>query len=250
MPSCTIPANEAMYGFGIRLSFYVQWAAIIAADYVFTPSRSVRERAVTFLMEVAVLIALAKHSREGSITAAEAYICSLLVSTTLLFHVPSVFWRMLCCCKTECDLLLGSRWRSWATPARDFLTGMRACYIVGLCGYEFWFWSAGVETLTEARDDTRCQRLGFLFGQVRLASGAFAGFQIVMYALLLAGAVYTAATGMHERCGERERQRARRKWRRRMRRCARQPPFTLLPSASCLRICAGRTSTIMPRSSI
>lgn len=61
MPSCAIPTNDGMYGFGIRLSFYIQWATIIAADYVFTPSRSVRERAAAFLMEAAVLIALAKH---------------------------------------------------------------------------------------------------------------------------------------------------------------------------------------------
>ncbi|OIW28994.1 hypothetical protein CONLIGDRAFT_715425 [Coniochaeta ligniaria NRRL 30616] len=39
MSNCTIAANQGMYGFGIRLSFYIQWVTIIAADYVFTPTR-------------------------------------------------------------------------------------------------------------------------------------------------------------------------------------------------------------------
>lgn len=220
MSLCTIPTNEGLYGFGIRLSFYIQWVTIIAADYVFTPSRSVRERAVTFLMEVAVFIALTKHSGDASITAAEAYICSLLISTTLTFHIPDMAWRLLCGCKRECDLSLGSKWRNWATTTRDFLTGMRAVYIVALCGYEFWFWSTGLKTLqSSARDYAHCPSwVGFVFSEVRLDSRGFAGFHITLYALLLAGAVYTAAASMYNRYGERERRKARRKWRRRMRR--------------------------------
>lgn len=82
MPTCSISANQGIYDFGVRLSFYMQWVTIIAADYVFTPTRSVRERAVMFLMECAGFVALAKQSIDKDITAIEVYICSLLISCT------------------------------------------------------------------------------------------------------------------------------------------------------------------------
>jgi len=215
MPSCTLPTNEGLYGFGIRLSFYINWAAIILADYVFNPSRSVRERAATFLLEVAVFVALAKHSQDRTITAVEAYICSFLVTATLTLHIPSVLWRAACCWRRECDLALYSRWRNWATASRDFLTGLRAVYVVALCGWGFWFWTGGLRSL--ARNE-RCSRVGFGFGKVRLDSPGLAGFHIAIYAALLAGAGWNAAAGMYNRCGERERRKKRREWRMRMRR--------------------------------
>lgn len=205
-----------MYGFGIRLSFYMQWVNIIAADYVFTPTCSARERAVAFLLECAVFFALAKHSMDNDITAVEAYICSLLISCTLAFHIPSMLWRVLSCCQEECDLSLGSRWRSWATCGRDFLTAMRFLYTLGLCSYQFWFWAAGL-LIMSARDG-RCPRVGFAFGPVSLDSQGLAVFHIVLYAALLVGALWTVAASIYLKGGERKRRKARRKWRRAMRR--------------------------------
>lgn len=216
MPPCTLPSNQGIYGFGIRLSFYIQWATIIAADYVFTPTHSVRERAVTFLMECAVFFALAKHSMDNDFTGVEAYICSLLISCTLVFHIPSMLWRVVCCCQEECDLSLGSRWRSWATCEGNFLTAMRFLYTLGLCCYQFWFWTTGLHTMG-ARDG-RCPRVGFAFNPVSLDIQGLAAFHIVLYAALLVGALWTAAASVYLRRGERKRRKARRKWRRAMRR--------------------------------
>jgi hypothetical protein len=95
------------------------------------------------------------------------------------------------------------------------LIGVRFLYILGLCCYQFWFWSSGLHTLS-ARDG-QCSMVGFAFSPVPLDSQGLAAFHIVLFAALLVGTHWTAAVSIYSRNGERKRRSARRKWRRAIR---------------------------------
>jgi hypothetical protein len=224
--TCAIAANAGMYGLGIRMSFYILWGTIVLADCVFTPSRSVVERGAASLLEWSVFIALVKLSSDNSIGAAEAYICSLLVTCTLVFHVPGTAWRFLCGFRNEFDLSLGSTWRSWSSPARNVLTAVRFVFLLVVCAYEFWFWSGGIEALDRGRD--QCRSYGYLFGRLPLdGSSVLRSVSVTFYALLLVGALATAGAVLAS--SERERSETRQAWREKVDKYVVVfPPFVLL----------------------
>lgn len=85
--SCVIKGDDEIYGTGIRISFYIQWAAAVLATWA-CPDQIKVARTGTNIVALAVMINTLKGGSEGGLLVPELFIVTNLVFTLNLFNIP------------------------------------------------------------------------------------------------------------------------------------------------------------------
>lgn len=173
--SCTIAGDPDVYGIGIRIGLYLQWAAVLVAT-IFNPSQTRVARTTTNILSVSVFINTFRTLSENNLVALEWYIVTWLIFFLNIGNVPPSIAR------------LHESTGSFATMLLLWL-----CVI----GTQPWLYFVGVDNGRR----TGCDLLVFLFGSISVYGkwrisgkvfsviGCFCGFGALAAAVnvLLAG---------------------------------------------------------------
>lgn len=89
--SCQIIGDADVYGKGIRLSYYLQWASVVLGLWI-APEMANRTRAATNILTLSVFVnTLRGADKENSLMVVEWYIVQYLVFWLLFFNLPTSF---------------------------------------------------------------------------------------------------------------------------------------------------------------
>ena len=92
--SCLIIGDQDVYGIGIRLSYYLQWVAVLFGMWI-APANNNQIRTATNILTISVFInSLRGASVEHSLMVVEWYIVEYLAFVLLAFNLPTS-WRAL-----------------------------------------------------------------------------------------------------------------------------------------------------------
>lgn len=209
---CTITGHPSLYGLGIRLALYILWFLIILSDLIFSsssihPSDHWRGHQVThsikfltFIIEIAVFLALILRSNDLRVDVCEKYILwLLLVSGRWLFHVPVYLLRaltwLMCCGRRrrgKWDLTrLRGEWYDdeesrYPIKENGVWMSWRYAFLLAVCGYGFWFWIQEVSSQTI--ETGGCERYAFGFVPARLAGDGMELWCMLVLTWLAVGA--------------------------------------------------------------
>jgi len=177
MAVCAFDGNTDMYGIGIRIGFYLQWYAGIAASWM-APSEVPGLRFTISLFIAATFLALLIQILRdvSSLEVVEVYIILLLTFGYYLFLVPLYVWRLLTRCNPAFDPSRNPRVR-----AGKVYSLLNFPLLIAVASFQLWFWFARVPTL-DSRD---CVEYGFFFAKVRMNARPFEIINILLYLLLL-----------------------------------------------------------------
>ena len=154
---CTVVGNSDLYGLGIRIGIYLQWASGLLANTFHADS--VGDMLATntiFLM--ALFIALAIITANETVIATEVMIL-LQFCFGFLFTVSST-WGL----RVSARQLNSVKEYKKRVDFPLFGSAIRLCLASAICAYNVWFWFIGVGKLS----DSVCHPVGFLFAPVDL----------------------------------------------------------------------------------
>ena len=176
MALCQYPARPDMYGLGIRIAFYIQWAGFALLDYLSTQDLQ-PIRLLAILLSAAASLGLIIQLAKDDLRPAEIYIVLLLAVGTYLFLVPIYIWRTLTLCNPYWNPTRWSRERPAPVyKLADFLL------IATLAGIGIWFFI----TYLPGLPDGSCSQYGFFFGRVSLRNTVYIAFNAILYILIAA----------------------------------------------------------------
>lgn len=175
MVVCQFDGNSDMYGLGIRIGFYLQWFALIFANWM-APKEVPGLRFTYAVFVTATFLALMIQTPRKNLQIVEIYIVLLLTFGFYLFLVPLYLWRLVTGFNTELDPTR----HPIVSPstASNILNHVLVSTVVL---YEVWFWFARIPQL----GDQNCQQYGFLFAKIRLDNKGFQVINILLYFSLL-----------------------------------------------------------------
>ncbi|KAK4241712.1 hypothetical protein C8A03DRAFT_40933 [Achaetomium macrosporum] len=177
--SCGFVGNSDMYGFGIRIGFYLQWYGGIAANWL-AQSEVKGLRLADSLFISATFLALIIQTPMATLQPVEIYIILLLTYGSFYFLVPLYFWRLATACNPLRD---PTRWTR-VKPGRVYSV---ACFglLMAETSFQLWFWCTGINTIPREALDADCPEYGFLFARVALNNPLFIAGNIMLNLLLL-----------------------------------------------------------------
>lgn len=176
MALCQYPARPDMYGLGIRIAFYIQWAGLVFLDYLSTHDLQ-PIRLLGLLLSSAAALALIIQLAKDDLYPAEIYIVLLLAIGTYIFLVPIYIWRGLTLCNPYWNPMRWSRERM--APVYRLLNFLE---ILLLAAIGIWFFT----TYLPGRPDGSCTQYGFFFGRVSLRNTVYIAFNAILYILIAA----------------------------------------------------------------
>lgn len=174
MALCQYPARPEMYGLGIRISFYIQWAGLALLDY-FSTEDLAPIRLLAILLSAAATLGLVIQLAQDALRPAEIYIVHLLAIGTYLFLVPIYIWRTL----TLCNPYWNPRRWSRERPAPIYKLS-NFLLVAALAGIGIWFYTSYLPSLP----DGSCSQYGFFFGRVSLRNTVYIAFNAILYILI------------------------------------------------------------------
>lgn len=174
MALCQYPARPEMYGLGIRIAFYVQWAGLALLDYLSTEDLQ-PIRLLAILLSSAATLGLVIQLAKEDLEPAEIYIVHLLAVGTYLFLVPIYIWRALTLCNSYWNPRRWSRERP--APVYKLLNFL---LVAALAGIGIWFYTSYLPGLP----DGSCSQYGFFFGRVSLRNTVYVAFNSILYILI------------------------------------------------------------------
>lgn len=174
MALCQYAARPEMYGLGIRISFYLQWAGLALLDYLSTEDLY-PIRLLAILLSAAATLGLIIQLAKDLLRPAEIYIVFLLAIGTYLFLVPIYIWRGL----TLCNPYWNPRRWSRERPAPIYKLSNYLLVVV-LTGIGIWFWI----TYLPGLPDGSCSQYGFFFGRVSLRNTVYIAFNAMLYVVI------------------------------------------------------------------
>lgn len=164
--TCGFPGNSDLYGFGVRLGLYLQWAATIAAN-TFLPQEASNMRTINGCFQLALLIGLCYTT----ITNPDIFAAEVIIILFFVFGSTSTlqFPRNAQAQATAIGAI--SRWFIFS----------------GFVAYSMWFWWVGKTTMAW----NPCSRSIFFMGKVDIYGwfGIFATGATLVGAI---GQIYTA----------------------------------------------------------
>lgn len=169
--------------------------------------------------------------------AGEVYIATLLVSGTAYITLGVVFWTGVKRCLLSPSSGTGTREvkerrgrggkkkrrkessRDKGVKERegcDLLAVMEFILLLMVCGFQLWFWCAGVVGLARRRDEKLCGKpYGFLFAKADLGSVGFRAFNIAVVLIVLVGGMVMGVRSLSGGGGGGEKKKRRMKKRKR-----------------------------------
>jgi hypothetical protein len=174
MALCQYPARPEMYGLGIRISFYIQWAGLALLDYFSTEDLQ-PIRLLAILLSAAATLGLVIQLAQDALRPAEIYIVHLLAIGTYLFLVPIYIWRTL----TFCNPYWNPRRWSRERPAPIYKLS-NFLLVAALAGIGIWFYTSYLPGLP----DGSCSQYGFFFGRVSLRNTIYIAFNAILYIMI------------------------------------------------------------------
>ncbi|PVH68549.1 hypothetical protein DL98DRAFT_578773 [Cadophora sp. DSE1049] len=170
---CTFSGNADIYGLGIRIGIYLQWTSgFLANNYHAEAVRDLLATNTIFLLALSIALALA--TRDGSIRAIEATIL-LQFCFGFLFSVSTI-WGLRVTARVSQGKEYGRRLH-FATKG----TVSRLSLASAICLYNVWFWFRGLDSMQEVN----CQAHGFLFAEVNLLDRPRGFFKVTAIALAI-----------------------------------------------------------------
>ncbi|KAK4180535.1 hypothetical protein QBC36DRAFT_319857 [Triangularia setosa] len=183
---CPIPGQPAMYGLGIRTSFYLLhlstlFLELLEQEYI------VLLLSAELVLNFALLLALILQVAAGGLHIVEVYVIILLLSITIYLFVPRHVADL---AMTFCPHL-GLRIKSRGGGV-DVLGVLRGVYGLVVVGVQVWFWGRGVDSVVAGGGNERggeggCLEYGFMFGAMDLRAGSMKGLSILLVLGMLLG---------------------------------------------------------------
>lgn len=190
-----------MYGLGIRVSSYVQWAAAIVVQRI-GPESLPKIRLLGLLLAGGVTVGLLHQVAQGQLDAAAIHVLLLLATGPHMFLVPVYAWRVLTCCDGYWDPLEGYGERQLRVFRVVNFGLVATASSVGV-----WFYTTHLPGLH--RD---CVQYGLLFGKAALDNAALAALNGLLFLLMV---LTCAVIGVSKACCGEGEPRGRRRGRRR-----------------------------------
>ncbi|KAK1759080.1 hypothetical protein QBC47DRAFT_436607 [Echria macrotheca] len=175
-PSCAIVGNADMYGLGVRLGFYLQWCASIAANTLMVKTEIATIRFAIYSYLTAVFIALSIQTAQGGTSHLDRYLVLLLCFGSYYSQVPIFLWRMGTCFREKLD---PTRWM--VLPSSLPLRVYSQVIFVAVLAWQYYFWA----TLSPGPDETTCPQYGFLFVPVPLYGVALKAVNLSLSSFLV-----------------------------------------------------------------
>jgi len=168
--SCTLIADDDVYGIGLRTGLYLQWGAVLAATWC-APNEARYARTITNIVTIAVLANTLKETRGGSVVALEWWI---VIFNNFLLQVGNI--------------PLSRRLVAKATSSLGAMMLMWSVILFANC----WVWFAGADLGRKEACDVKV----FLFRPISIYSErARLGFRVLSVIGCVAGFV-TALAGV------------------------------------------------------
>jgi len=164
-----------MYGYGIRISYYLQWYGLILAAWI-APSEVESLRITNAFFVSATFLALVVQIAQGTLKTVEIYIILLLTFGSSLYLLPLILWRFLTCFQKGWD---PSRFPRARPPSKVF-RALNVISLLAALSFQLWFWTTKVHL-----GDSGCENYGFLFTKVRLNNPVFKWLNFALCAMLL-----------------------------------------------------------------
>lgn len=155
---CPLTGNTDMYGFGIRLGFYLQWVAGALAALLMVKPDVAGIRSALFGFSLATFIAVIYRAAKFQSDTAmlDIYISLLLCFGFFYFILPQSVWRLYLWARkipgdeTKRTVLI-------ASPEFDVL---QMSLLLAVTAMKIWFWATMIARSRQSHD---CPRYGFLF---------------------------------------------------------------------------------------
>ena len=174
----TFAGDEAMYGLGIRIGFYLLWFGSVLAGWI-ARRDTPHVRGVLLLFVAATFLALVIQVGNGALTAVEVYLVLLLVYGAYYAYVPLYLWRLASGCSPFWD---PSRWPRVA-PGRTY-SAANVILLVAVTCFQLWFWTAGLNSIPSTAT-AGCPEWAFFFAMVQLRNPLFIALNIAINVVLL-----------------------------------------------------------------
>jgi hypothetical protein len=185
LPLCPVEKDDdAMYGVGIRVGFYLQYFVFIWAAMFFGNNKDERAGAALalWLFKFGTMAALVnKIISDADFLPVEIYIILLLLIRIPILRIPALIFDFCVPLPTlERDDVSDSV-ASWALLTIDFIIAM-------------WFWAKGINASASAD----CTQWGFLFEKVDLKAHWFITLNIVCLVIFYALAICQAIRRVYQ----------------------------------------------------
>jgi hypothetical protein len=174
MALCYIEGRPEMYGLGIRIAFYLQWAGVTLLTYF--DERSLPDiRLLGLLLSGAMSLSLVIQVANDRLQPADIYISLLLAAGIFIFLVPIYVWRALTLCNPYWNPL---RWiRENQIPAVRFA---HFGLVVAVASLATWYYTTFLPSW-----DNDCEQYGFFFTKVSLHNTPYIAFNAILYILMI-----------------------------------------------------------------
>jgi hypothetical protein len=177
MADCASEGNTDMYGLGVRLGFYIQWYAIILANWLSIKGQEAQNLRFGYgCLNFATFLAMVVSTSLSALLHLDIYITLLLSSGRGLFLVPLYIWRI----ATRFDPALDPlRWtRVW--PGKVFSI-LNTAITAAVSAFQIWFWVVKAPIVNKGE----CLSYGFIFARVPLQNYTLRMVSCVLYSCLL-----------------------------------------------------------------
>ncbi|KAK0739958.1 hypothetical protein B0T21DRAFT_410268 [Apiosordaria backusii] len=196
---CPISGQPAMYGLGLRASFYLLHLSTLLLELL-EQEYIVLLLSTELVLNFALLFALILQVAAGSLHIVEVYIIILLLSITVYLFIPRHVADL---AMTFCPHL-GLRIKTRGKV--DVLGVLRGLYGLVVVGLQVWFWGRGVDSVNWGNFESKggCRGYGFLFGAMDLRAGGMKALNILLVLGMLIGGLVVVGCVKRVRRGRRK----------------------------------------------
>jgi len=180
-PNSTDNASE-MFGLGVRISYYIQWYALILEERFLPPEMQVNRISLLTFVAATALSVLVQLSKLDPVV---IYI-TLLLTFGYWYHLIFVAaWGIIAQTRKKWR----KRWNASIFPQylqpHAIVEGLWLILLIGVLAFLVHFWAEEVWALNDTR--LYCgERYGFFFAKIRLNNPTFRIFNLVISTVLLA----------------------------------------------------------------
>jgi len=162
--ACEIAGNADLYGLGVRVGFYLQWLALLLANWLCPQEAVVLRLAITVFIAINFLATLFQLQQPEHLEDVDIYITLLFTFGPAYYVVVNRMWRM--------TMRFSIRWVPSRYPITEppglLFSILGTALITSHFVFQSWFWAARL-----APSHQNCTTYGFMFGKVRLHDPTF-----------------------------------------------------------------------------